>query len=138
MLAIVDRLSERLREAGRVTRTVELRLRFDDFTAITRSRTLREPTDHTEAVLAAGRALLDEAMPLVRERGCTLIGLSLANLENHGSVQLTLPFDGGEHNADLDLALDTLRSRYGRSAVTRGKLLHRPLGPDAPMLTEHD
>ncbi len=137
-LAIVDRLGERLRAAGRVTRTVELRLRFDDFTSVTRSRSLREPTDRTEVVLATARGLLDEAMPLVRERGCTLIGLSLANLENHGAVQLSLPFDGGEHDADLDIALDALRGRYGRSAVTRGALLHRPLGPDAPMLAEQD
>lgn len=137
-LAIVDRLGERLRAAGRVTRTVELRLRFDDFTSVTRSRTLREPTDHTEAVLAAARALLDDAMPLIRDRGCTLIGISLANLENHGAVQLTLPFDGGEHDADLDLAMDALRSRFGRAAVTRGSVLHRPLGPDAPMLAEQD
>ena len=137
-LAIVDRLGERLRATGRVTRTVELRLRFDDFTSVTRSRSLREPTDRTEVVLATARGLLDEAMPLVRERGCTLIGLSLANLENHGAVQLALPFDGGEHDADLDLAMDSLRTRYGRAAVTRGSLLHRPLGPDAPMLTEQD
>lgn len=137
-LAIVDRLGERLRAAGRVTRTVELRLRFDDFSSVTRSRSLLEPTDATDVVLATARALLDEAMPLVRERGCTLIGLSLANLENHGAVQLALPFDGGEHDADLDLAMDSLRHRFGRAAVTRGSLLHRPLGPDAPMLTEQD
>ena len=137
-LAIVDRLGERLRAAGRVTRTVELRLRFDDFTSITRSRSLREPTDSTEIVLATARGLLDEAMPLIRDRGCTLIGLSLANLENHGAVQLTLPFDGGEHDADLDIAMDELRTRFGRAAVTRGSLLHRPLGPDAPMLAEQD
>lgn len=137
-LAIVDRLGERLRAAGRVTRTVELRLRFDDFASVTRSRSLREPTDQTAVVLAAARGLLDEAMPLVRERGCTLIGLSLANLENHGAVQLVLPFDGGEHDSALDLALDSLRTRYGRDSVTRGKLLHRPLGPDAPMLAEQD
>lgn len=138
LLAIADRLGERVRAAGRVTRTVELRLRFDDFTAVTRSRSLREPTDHTEVVLATARGLLDEAMPMIRDRGCTLIGLSLANLENHGSVQLTLPFDGGEHDADLDLAIDELRGRYGRAVLTRGTLLHRPLGPDAPMLTEQD
>ncbi|GAB3129666.1 DNA polymerase IV [Tsukamurella serpentis] len=138
LLAIVDRLGERLRAAGRVTRTVELRLRFHDFSAVTRSRSLREPTDHTEVVLATARGLLDEALPLVRERGCTLIGLSLGNLENHGAVQLTLPFDGETRACDLDLALDGLRNRFGRSAVTRGALLHRPLGPDAPMLSEQD
>ena len=137
-LAIVDRLGERLRSAGRVTRTVELRLRFDDFTSVTRSRSLREPTDRTATILATARGLLDEAVPLIRERGCTLIGLSLANLENHGSVQLALPFDGGEHETDLDLAVDALRGKFGRAAVTRGTLLHRPLGPDAPMLAEQD
>ena len=136
LLAIVDRLGERLRRAERLTRTVVLRLRFDDFERVTRSRSLREPTDSTETVLAVARGLLEEAMPLIRDRGCTLIGLSLTNLADHGAVQLALPFDGDDHAADLDVAVDALRTRFGRAAVTRGALVHRPLGADAPMLPD--
>ncbi|GEE00686.1 DNA polymerase IV [Gordonia spumicola] len=136
LLAIVDRLGVRLRKADRLTRTVVLRLRFHDFEKVTRSRSLREPTDSTEAVLAVARGLLDDAMPLIRERGCTLIGLSLTNLDDHGAVQLALPFDGDDHASDLDIAVDSLRGRFGRDAVTRAALVNRHHGDDAPMLPD--
>ena len=92
-MAIVERLGKRLRTAERVCRTVVLRLRFDDFTRATRSRTLPEPTDRTDIVMATARGLLAEAMPTIRDRGCTLLGLSLTNLDPRDSIQLTLPFD---------------------------------------------
>src|SRR5690606_10800939 len=55
---LVDRVTRRLRAAGRVGRTVVLRLRFNDFTRATRSHTLARPTSHTPTVLRALRALL--------------------------------------------------------------------------------
>ncbi|GAA4670266.1 DNA polymerase IV [Gordonia humi] len=136
LLAIVDRLGGRLRAADRLTRTIVLRLRFHDFDAVTRSRSMHDPTDSTEVILAVARGLLDEAMPMIRERGCTLIGLSLGNLEDHGAVQLALSFDRPDHTADLDVAVDALRGRFGRNAITRGALVHRDHGADAPMLPD--
>ncbi|MCF8589005.1 DNA polymerase IV [Gordonia liuliyuniae] len=136
LLAIVDRLAARLRTADRLAQTVVLRLRFHDFASITRTRSLHDPTDSTETVLAVARGLLDEAMPLIRDRGCTLIGLSLTNLHDHGAVQLSLPFDGDDHAADLDVAVDGLRVKFGRDAVTRGALVGRHHGHDAPMLPD--
>ncbi|AUH67540.1 MULTISPECIES: DNA polymerase IV [Gordonia] len=136
LVAIVDGLGRRLRSAQRLVRTVVLRLRFHDFERVTRSRTLSEPTDRTDIVLAVARGLLDEAMPLIRERGCTLIGLSLTNLADHGAVQLALPLDGADHAGDLDLAIDSLRSRFGKGAVTRGVLVGRPHLPESPMLPD--
>ncbi|MGV9711559.1 DNA polymerase IV [Gordonia sp. NPDC003424] len=135
LVAIVDRLGKRLRAAERVCRTVVLRLRFDDFGRATRSRSFLESTDRTDIVMAVARGLLDDAMPLIRDRGCTLIGLSLTNLDDHDSVQLALPFDT-DHAADLDLAMDQLRDRFGRDAVTRAVLIGRNHGDDAPMLPD--
>ena len=57
VVALVDGVARRLRRARRVGRTVVLRLRFDDFTRATRSRTLRRPTAHTGTILAAMREL---------------------------------------------------------------------------------
>lgn len=142
LLAIVDGLGKRLRGADRVCRTVVLRLRFDDYSRATRSRSLGEPTDSTAVVLALARGLLDDARPLLRERGCTLIGLSLTNLSSHGAVQLALPFDESSgrlevnHDAELDLAIDDLKNRFGKSAITRGRLVGRDHGADAPMLPD--
>src|SRR6201985_3346531 len=79
LLAIIDRLGRRLRAAGRVCRTIVLRLRFTDFARATRSQTLPAATSHTPTLVAAARDLLAAAMPLVAERGLTLLGFSLTN-----------------------------------------------------------
>jgi DNA polymerase-4 len=133
LLAIVDRLSRRLRAARRVCRTVTLRLRFDDFTRATRSRTMPAPTCRTSAILEAAEALLAENGALIGERGITLLGLSLSNLANAGVGQLDLPVD---RRRGLDAALDTVRDRYGAAAITRAVLLGRNTGFEMPVLPD--
>ncbi|MEW1736825.1 helix-turn-helix domain-containing protein [Nocardia beijingensis] len=132
---LTDRLGRRLRTADRVCRTVVLRLRFDDFTRATRSHTMAEATDHTETILLAARTLLTGAMPLIQERGLTLIGLALTNLDDADSVQLTLPFEARAAGS-LDATLDDLRKRFGSAAVTRAALLHRGEGLSVPLLPD--
>ena len=134
-VAIVDRVTRRMRAAGRVGRTVVLRLRFDDFSRATRSRTLPRATARTETVLTAVQGLLSEAAPLIEQRGITLVGISVANLDDDGAVQLTLPFDGYGTGA-LDTALDDLHERFGSSAVTRAVLLGRNTGFTVPLLPD--
>jgi DNA polymerase-4 len=135
LVGIVDRVTRRMRAARRVGRTVTLRLRFDDFTRATRSHTTPAPTAATEAVLSVARALLAAAMPLVDERGLTLLGLSVGNLTDEDApVQLGLPFDRHAGGA-LDHVLDDIRERFGSKAVMRTVLLGRehlamPLLPD--------
>ena len=90
VIAIVDGLGKRLRKAERLCRTVVLRIRFDDFSRATRSRTLWEPTDRTDVIMSTARTLLDDAAGLLTDRGCTLVGVSLTNLDDTDAVQLTL------------------------------------------------
>jgi DNA polymerase-4 len=138
LLGLVDRVSIRLRDADRRGRTVILRVRFDDFSRITRSHTLPVPTSGTPQLLAAGRELLAGAASLISERGITLIGISISNFDGEqDAVQLELPFEGsiGEAAA-LDTALDSVRHRFGSSAVTRGVLLGRNIGLAMPMLPD--
>ncbi|RZS36594.1 DNA polymerase-4 [Herbihabitans rhizosphaerae] len=135
LVSIVDRLCRRLRGAHRVCRTVVLRLRFADFSRATRSRTMVQATDETTAILITARTLLRDALPMIAERGITLIGLSLSNLDNDNAVQLALPFD--EHGGPaLDIALDRLRDRYGSKAVTRAVLLGHDPGISVPLLPD--
>ena len=101
----------------------------------TRSRTLIEATDRTDAIMIAARGLLADAMPVIRDRGCTLVGLSLTNLDDHDCIQLTLPFER-DHGAALDTTMDSLRDRFGRDSVTRAVLINRHHGDDAPMLPD--
>ena len=135
LIALVDRLARRLRSAHRVTRTVTLRLRFDDLTRATRSHTLHESTTHTVTLLTAGRALLADALPMIEERGITLIGITFSNLSNDDAVQMALPFDKASAAA-MDTTLDSLRERFGSSSVTRGVLLGRREGLQVPLLPD--
>jgi DNA polymerase-4 len=135
LVAIVDRVTRRMRTAGRVGRTVVLRIRFGDMTAITRSHSLPQPTAHTHTVLDNARALLAAAMPLIEDHGITRLGLSLANLDDDDAQQLTLPFDQQSGN-ELDTALDAVHKRFGNRAVTRAVLLHRGEGLQMPMLPD--
>jgi DNA polymerase-4 len=132
---IVDRVTRRLRAAGRVGRTVVLRLRFGDFGRATRSHTLAQPTASTSAILATARALLDASMPTIQARGITLVGLSVAGLDDADAVQLALPLDPAADGA-LDTALDGLRERFGAAAVTRASLLGHDYDPSVPLLPD--
>jgi DNA polymerase IV len=134
-VALVDRVTRRLRAADRVGRTVVLRLRFDDFSRATRSHTLDRPTAHTATILVVVRDLLAIARPLVDERGLTLVGIAVANLDDDDAVQLMLPFDRQAGSA-LDDALDGVRERFGKAALTRAVLLGRDPGLEMPMLPD--
>ena len=121
--------------ASRVGRTVVLRLRFGDYTRATRSLTLRHPTAQTATFLAAGRRLLAAALPTIEQRGLTLIGFTIANLEDDLPFQLCLPLDAAASSL-LDATLDEIRDRYGASAVTRGVLVGRRAALTMPLLPD--
>jgi DNA polymerase-4 len=135
LVGLVDRVCRRMRKARRVCRTVILRLRFDDFSRITRSHTLLRATWETAAVLGAARALLDGVAPLIRAAGLTLIGISLTNLDDADAMQLELPFAARDVGL-LDPALDGIREKFGRDAVQRAVLLGRDPGWIPPMLPD--
>ena len=135
LVALVDRVTRRMRTAHRVGRTVTLRLRFDDSSRATRSHTLPRATAHTTTILAAARELLAVATPLIERQGITLVGISIANLDDDRAVQLTLPFGRGSGGA-LDAALDDVRERFGSAAITRAVLLGRDPGLTVPMLPD--
>ena len=135
LVALVDRVTRRMRTAGRVGRTVVLRLRFGDFSRVTRSRTLTQATAHTQSILDAARGLLTEARPLIDRDGLTLVGIAVGNLEDGDAVQLVLPFDRAGLGT-LDAALDAVRDRFGSSAVTRAVQLGRDPGITVPRLPD--
>jgi DNA polymerase IV len=135
LVGLVDRVTRRMRAAGRVGRTVVLRLRFDDFSRATRSHTLPLPTAATHTILTTARWLLASVTPLIRSDGLTLVGVSVANLYDDRQLQLPLPFDVRCADA-LDSALDEIRERYGSAAITRAVLLGRDPGVIVPLLPD--
>jgi DNA polymerase-4 len=135
LVGLVERVTRRMRDAGRVGRTVVLRLRFADFTRATRSHTLPQATAETHAILSTVRELLALSLPLIERQGISLVGIAVTNLENDDAVQLPLPFDRRDGGA-LDAALDEVRARFGADAVTRAVLLGRDQGLTMPMLPD--
>jgi DNA polymerase-4 len=124
-----------MRSAGRVGRTVVLRLRFDDYSRATRSSTLRRPTADTQTILLTVRQLLEDAASLIEREGLTLVGISVANLDDVETIQLELPFEFDARGA-LDAALDEVRDRFGTGAVVRAVLLGRDSGLSVPLLPD--
>ncbi|MBQ0994422.1 DNA polymerase IV [Micromonospora sp. PSH03] len=134
LAGLVDRVSRRMRTAGRAGRTVMLRLRFGDYTRATRSHTVGKATADTTLLLAAARALLRAALPEIDRRGVTLIGVSVGNLDDN-PVQPELPFQP-DPGSDLDAAVDAVRDRFGSAALTRAVLLGREPGVEMPLLPD--
>jgi len=132
---LVDRVSGRMRRAGRVGRTITIRLRFDDLSRSTRSRSLPDATAATAVIHATAAAVLDSAWPLVDERGISLLGLSVGNLADHHAVQLVLPFERCQSER-LDTVVDDVRARFGRSALQRATTMRGDPGIQLPMLPD--
>lgn len=133
---LIDRITARMRAAGRTGRTVVLRLRFDDFSRATRSRTLPWATSSTQPILAAARGLVASATPLVAERGLTLVGFAVSGIDRSGAQQLTLPFGADAGRLAVDEAIDRVRRRYGKSALTPAVLVGRDPGFEMPHLPD--
>lgn len=133
---LIDRITARMRAAGRTGRTVVLRLRFEDFSRATRSRTLPWATSSTRPLLKAARQLVADAAPLIAERGLTLVGFAVSGIDRSGAQQLTLPFDGDGGRLEIDAAIDEVRRRYGKSALTPAVLVGRDPGLEMPHLPD--
>ena len=131
---LIDRITARMRAAGRTGRTVVLRLRFDDFSRATRSHTLPWATSSTQPILFAARQLLASATPAIAQRGLTLVGFAVSGIDHTGAQQLMLPFSGD--SLAVDAAVDQVRRRYGKSALTRAVLVGRDPGLEMPHLPD--
>ena len=125
LLRLSERTAARLREQGYVGRTVSVKVRFADFTTLTRARTLREPTDVGQAVYSAARALFD-GLNLQRARlrlvGVRMEGLIPGSRQPH---QLML----GERDSgwrEAEQAVDRASRRFGPGAVRPATLVRVP------------
>ena len=127
LLELTDQVARRMRRYRIVAKTVQLKLRFPDFHTITRSHTLREPTDSTDELIAAARELLAKNSDMLC-RGLRLLGMGVSNLVHDRPVQQTL-FDQAEKQKlkKLDQTTDRIREKFGSPAVRRGTSLEHKI-----------
>lgn len=122
ILRLSDRTAARVRSAGMVGRTVTLRVRFADFTTITRSRTLREHTDVSRDIYATARGLYD-ALGLQRAR-IRLVGVRVEGLIPVDRAALQPRLDDPDHGwREADHAIDRASARFGAGAVRPASLV---------------
>ncbi len=122
LLAQSERVGADLRAHGYKGRTVTLKVKYADFSQITRSRSLHSRTDNTTLIFETARELLAE---LELRRAVRLIGVGVSNFEARAR-QVTLFEEAPrleEATSELDRAVDRVRERFGSGAVTRVDLL---------------
>ena len=118
LLSLSEGVASRLRAGGVKARTIAVKVRDSSFSTVSRQRTLPEPTDQTEVVFAAARAL---AQPHLRGVRVRLLGVAASHLGEGG--QMALFSAGAERKRRATEAADAIRRRYGSKAIRRARLL---------------
>jgi len=122
LLQLSDQVAGRLRSAGYVGRTIALKIRFSDFSTISRSRTLSHPTDVGKEIYDTARGLYD-ALGLQRVR-IRLVGVRVEGLAGADGAPAQLLLGEPDHGRrDAEVAIDGLRARFGDAAVRSARLV---------------
>ncbi len=126
LLRLAERTAARLRSAGMTGRTVSIKVRFADFTTITRSRTMHEATDVGQVVYVTARSLF-EALGLDRAR-IRLVGVRVEGLTDAGVTPRQMQLGERMHGRrEAEQAADRAALRFG-SGVVRPATLVREQG----------
>lgn len=133
LMELCESVAHRLREAGLGGRTVTTKIRFEDFTTLTRARTLDAPLDDAVAIYRIASSNLGRVA--MKGHKVRLIGVSVSGFEGRGGRQLSLFDDaGGSAKADkrrlLGEAIHRIKKRFGEDALRQGTSLDRRPEPD--------
>ncbi len=131
ILRLSEQVSRRLRNKARMGWTVKIKLRWSDFTTITRQTRLGQPSDRVDEIFSAALLLLDQAWK--RGRPIRLLGVGVSDLVEP-IRQLELFDRTWEEQERLQEAIDRIRDRYGPDAVRRAGGLGSVLGEGDPDL----
>lgn len=114
--ALADGVGRQLRKSGLRGTTVKVKLRWSDFTTLTRQTTLHQPVDQDGEIYAAALEVFEQTW--TPGRTVRLLGVGVSGLEEAGARQLSLWED--QHSRKLQSTLDDLRDRFGDKMVRRG------------------
>lgn len=121
LLRLAAKVTRRMRRAGLSGRTVAIRVRYSDFTTLTRSHTLPDPTDVTSEVHAEAVRLFEALRTTRRIR---LVGVRVEGLRPRAGTERQLELGARERGwAEADRAVDRAADRFGRGAVRPATLL---------------
>ncbi|MEV4990155.1 DNA polymerase IV [Pseudarthrobacter sp. LMD1-1-1.1] len=122
LLRLSHRTAGRLRSSGMVARTVALKLRFADFSTITRSRTVQTPVDSAQLIYAVALQLLESVG--TRAMAVRLVGVRAEQLEETARTSLQLSIDRRDDNwRAAEQALDEVARKFGNKSVLPARLM---------------
>ena len=116
-----ERVGSELRQYGKQARCVTLKLRYADFTTITRRHSLRQASDADQTIFDTGEKLLKKAL-LAEKQPVRLIGIGVSNLTEPGR-QLDMLDSSAQRLEQLNKAIDRIRQKYGFTAIQTGRTL---------------
>jgi len=122
LLVLVDKTAYRLRQKGQKGKTISIKIKFNDFTLITRAHTISEVTDSADCIYQVAKELVTSckiAKPI------RLLGVTVSNFEDDSIKQLSL-FSQDNDRKKLDSMLDEIRGKYGFDAIKRAASLTSP------------
>jgi len=119
LLYLSDKVAYRLRKKAFKGRTINIKIKFNDFEVITRARTIAEPTDSTDLIFEVAYDLMCINKG---DKGIRLIGVTMSNLDVEQPVQISL-FDQENEVRPVDDMVDHIRGKFGYDAVVRGGLM---------------
>ncbi|MFC1902810.1 DNA polymerase IV [Chloroflexota bacterium] len=118
---LVERVGNTLRKRGEQAKCVTLKLRYADFTTITRRQTLSQPSDSDQTIFDTGLKLLKQELSLGKQP-VRLVGIGVSNLVETGR-QLDMLDKSAERQERLNKTIDRIRNRYGFTAIQTGRTL---------------
>jgi len=124
LLRLCDQVGRRLRRGGCVARTVSVKMRFSDFTTITRQKALASGTDDGLELFRVARRLLSENFG---GRKLRLIGVTASSLD-YGAARGGFLFGEDARRDLLERTLDSLKDKYGENALVRAGIIGRGAG----------
>jgi len=113
-----EEVGEALRKKGLRARTVKIKVRFSDFTTITRQLSFDIPTSSTGMIRSLARKLFEEKV--AGNKKVRLIGVGVSNLTGKKEGQLYLFPKAEEKLEKIDYLLDMIRERFGKNSIRRG------------------
>lgn len=117
LMSLTEQVARRLRTATVQGRTIQLKVRYADFTTVTRSETLRTPTDATDTIYQTAARLLRSKLP-ERKLMVRLLGVGVSRMGGHAPRQLEM-FADTAATSQLDKVTDEIAERFGANAIHR-------------------
>jgi DNA polymerase-4 len=118
---LAEKVGADLRELGKQAKCVSIKVRYAEFTTITRQRTLPQQTNLDQMIFQTGNELMQKAMTADRQ-AIRLIGIGVSSLSEPGD-QLSLIDNTEQRLEKLNRTIDRIRNKYGFTAIQTGRTI---------------